>query len=175
MYKILLISITLYIFFELLCHGFALFMRKSLNKVVLQNARKTLYLQFIQHTFYRTLLLISIILMNHIYTEVALFEQNQWVRFTWSMLVTLLILGLLYCLNAWIIHQVLIKQMTQQSVSAVFKQKISYILLHPLEFKHLSSHQDYLTKSVWINRLLSLIAFILLFLDVQLLYNVAHS
>lgn len=64
------------------------------------------------------------------------------------MLVTLLILGLLYCLNAWITHQVLLKQMTQQSVSAVFKQKISYILLHPLEFKHLSSHQDYLTKSV---------------------------
>ena len=128
MYKILLISITLYIFFEFLCHGFALFMRKSLNKVMVQNERKTLYLQFIQYTFYRTLLLISIILMNHIYTEVALFEQSAWVRFTWSMMVTLLILGFLYSLNAWIIRQVLLKQVTQQSVSAVFKQKISYIL-----------------------------------------------
>ncbi|MEG0487802.1 MAG: hypothetical protein RR575_07680 [Acinetobacter sp.] len=173
MYKVLIIALTLYLFLEILCHGFALFMRKCLDKAVTQNERKPLYLQFIQQTFYRTMLLVSIILMNHVYSEVAWFAQSDWIRFTWSITVALLIVLVLYGLNAFIIRQVILKQ--QQSVTAVFKQKISYIMFHPLEFKHLYSTQDYLSKSVWINRFLSVTAFILLFLDIQILYNVAHS
>ena len=173
MYKIFIITIILYLFLEILCHGFALFMRKCLNKAVAQNERKPLYLRFIQQTFYRTMLLISIVLMNHIYSEIAWFEQSDRLRFTWSIAVTLFILLILYGLNAFIIRQVALKQ--QQHVTPVFKQKISYIMLHPLEFRYLYCTQNYLTQSIWINRLLSIIAFILLFFDVQILYNVAHS
>ena len=174
MYKVLIITLTLYLFLEILCHGFALFMRKCLDKAVTQDERKPLYLQFIQQTFYRTMLLVSIILMNHVYSEIAWFEQSDWIRFTWSISVVLLILLVLHGLNTFIIRQVVLKQQ-QQSVTAVFKQKFSYIMLHPLEFKHLYSTQDYLSKSVWINRLLSITALILLFLDIQILYNVVHS
>ncbi|WP_296280376.1 hypothetical protein [uncultured Acinetobacter sp.] len=173
MFKIFIITLALYLFLEVLCHGFALFMRKCLSKVVIQDQTKPLSLQFIQQTFYRTMLLVSIALMNHLYGEVAWFAQNDWIRFTWSITVALLIVLVLYGLNAFIIRQVILKQ--QQSVIAVFKQKFSYIMLHPLEFRHLYRTESYLSKSVWINRFLSITALILLFLDVQILYNVAHS
>lgn len=47
MYKVLIITLALYLFLEVLCHGFALFMRKCLDKAVTQNERKPLYLQFL--------------------------------------------------------------------------------------------------------------------------------
>ena len=60
----------------------------------------------------------------------------------------------------------------QQSVTLVFKQKISYIMLHPLQFKGLYISTDYLKRSVWRSRLLSIVAFILLFIDLQFIFNV---
>lgn len=39
MYKVLIITLALYLFLEVLCHGFALFMRKCLDKAVTQNER----------------------------------------------------------------------------------------------------------------------------------------
>ena len=162
MIKIILLTIALYIFIELMCHGFAIFVLRILNKTVVQDHRKALHLQFIQQTFYRLMLILSIVLMNHAYTEMAFFEQSDVVRFTWSAFVIVLILFIFWWINAFIIRQVLQSQQ-QQSVTATFKQKVSYI------------NATYLEKSKWMNRLLSVLAFILLFMDLQLLFNIAHS
>ena len=89
---------------------------------------------------------------------------------TLSISIILLILFILWWLNAFILRQVVLKQQ-QQSVTPVFKQKISYIMLHPLQFKALYISPDYLKRSVWMNRLLSVFAFILLFIDIQVLFN----
>lgn len=177
MLKVILLTIVLFVFFELTCHGFAIFVRRILDKTVVQDHRKPLHLQFIQQTFYRLMLILSIALMNHAYTEMAFFEQSDVVRFTWSAVVILLVLLILWCINALIIRQVLLteQQICQQSVTATFKQKISYIMFHPREFKDSYINAIYLEKSKWMNRLLSVLAFILLFMDLQLLFNIAHS
>ncbi|RZG73194.1 hypothetical protein [Acinetobacter sp. WCHAc060025] len=174
MIKIILLTIALYIFIELMCHGFAIFVRRILNKTVVQDHRKALHLQFIQQTFYRLMLILSIVLMNHAYTEMAFFEQSDVVRFTWSAFVIVLILFIFWWINAFIIRQVLQSQQ-QQSVTATFKQKVSYIMFHPKEFQDSYINATYLEKSKWMNRLLSVLAFILLFMDLQLLFNIAHS
>ncbi|AXQ23988.1 hypothetical protein BEN71_18900 [Acinetobacter wuhouensis] len=174
MIKIILLTIALYIFIELMCHGFAIFVRRILNKTVVQDHRKALHLQFIQQTFYRLMLILSIVLMNHAYTEMAFFEQSDVVRFTWSAFVIVLILFIFWWINAFIIRQVLQSQQ-QQSVTATFKQKVSYIMFHPKEFQDSYINTTYLEKSKWINRILSVLAFILLFMDLQLLFNIAHS
>ncbi|MDV2470541.1 hypothetical protein QR674_16315 [Acinetobacter chinensis] len=123
------------------------------------------------------MLILSIALMNHAYTEMAFFEQSDVVRFTWSAVVIFLVLLILWCINALIIRQVILteQQICQQSVTATFKQKISYIMFHPREFKDSYINAIYLEKSKWMNRLLSVLAFILLFMDLQLLFNIAHS
>ncbi|WOE41582.1 MULTISPECIES: hypothetical protein [Acinetobacter] len=115
--------------------------------------------------------------MNHAYTEMAFFEQSDMLRFTWSTVVILLILLILWWINALIIRQVLLteQQICQQSVTATFKQKISYIMLHPREFKDNYINTIYLEKSKWMNKLLSVLAFILLFMDLQLLFNITYS
>lgn len=170
MYKTLAISIGLYLFLEILCHGFAFFAGKIVSKADKQKLNHPLHLEFTRQTFYRTMLLVSIVLMSHFYTEIAYFEQNAWIRLTLSISIILLILFILWWLNAFILRQVVLKQQ-QQSVTPVFKQKISYIMLHPLQFKALYISPEYLKRSVWMNRLLSVFAFILLFIDIQVLFN----
>ncbi|MFW1802230.1 hypothetical protein ACG9YX_19670 [Acinetobacter nematophilus] len=170
MYKVLYISFALYIFLEILCHSFALLARKIVSRSDVQKLNHPLHLQFIQQSFYRIMLLLSIVLMSHFYSDIAFFEQNDWIRLTFSTLIILMILLAFWWLNAFILRQVILKQ--QAAVKAVFKQKISYIMLHPLQFKDLYITTDYLSTSVWINRLLSLVAFILLFVDIQVLFGV---
>lgn len=172
MLKVILLTCSLYILFELMCHGFALFVRRIFNPAVVQDHRKPLHLKFIQHTFYRVMLIVSIVLMNHVYSETMFFEQSDFIRFTWSIVFIGFILFVLWWLNAFIVRQVLLQSSTQQSVTHVLKQKISYIMCHPLEFKDIYTNEIYLKKSVWLNRLLSIVAFILLFLDIQALFGV---
>lgn len=169
MYKILGISIALYIFLEILCHGFALFARKIVSHSDTQKLNSPVQLQFIQQSFYRTMLLVSIVLMSHFYTDMTFFEQNDWIRLALSILIILMILLVFWWINAFIVRQIVLKQ--QYAVTAVFKQKISYIMLHPLQFKSLYITADYLRISVWINRFLSILAFILLFIDIHLLFS----
>jgi hypothetical protein len=175
MSKIILITIVLYLICEVLCHGFALFVRKIFTNVVVQDQRKPLHLQFVQQTFYRTMLVISILLMSHFYSEMVFIEQSDFIRFTWSITFIVFIVFTLWWLNALIIRQVLLQSSQNQSVTHVFKQKISYIMWHPLEFKEAYINADYLKKSVWLNRLLSLLALIILFLDVNALFTVVSA
>lgn len=175
MYKIILTTLGLYVFCEVLCHGFAFFIRKFFQNIDKLQINSAEHLKFIQQFFYRTMLLISIALMSHFYTEMAFFEQNDWVRFTWSAIIILLILFVLWWLNAFILRQIILKQSQQQSVTQIFKQKMSYIMLHSTEFKYLYTPTEYLKRSLWMNRFLSVIALILLFIDTQLLFNIAHS
>ncbi len=175
MYKIILIALALYLFCEALCHGFALFVSKIFKNADQLKQNLPEHNQFIQQFFYRTMLMITIVLMNHFFVEVTFYEQNDWVRFTWSLTVIIMILSILWWLNAWILQRVISNQSQQQSVTEVYKQKISYIMLHPLEFRYLYTHPDYLNHSVWLNRLLSLIALILAFVDTQLMFNTPHS
>lgn len=170
MYKIITISIGLYLFLEFLCHSFAFFVGKIVNKANKQKLNYSLHLEFTRQFFYRTILLISIVLMSHLYTDIVYFEQNTWIRLSFTISIILFILFTLWWLNAFILRQVVLKQ--QQSVTLVFKQKISYIMLHPLQFKGLYISTDYLKRSVWMNRLLSIVAFILLFIDLQFIFNV---
>ncbi|CEI53415.1 hypothetical protein [Acinetobacter bereziniae] len=115
------------------------------------------------------MLLVSIVLMSHFYTELAFFEQNDWIRLGLSILIILMILLVFWWINAFIVRQVVLKQ--QYAVTAVFKQKISYIMRHPLQFKSLYITTEYLSISVWMNRFLSALAFILLFIDIHILFS----
>lgn len=175
MYKIIITALGLYLFCEVLCHGFAFFVRKIFQNSDKLKINTAEHLKFIQQFFYRTMLLVTIALMSHFYTEMAFFEQNDWVRFTWSAMIVLLILFVLWWLNAFIIRQVILKQSQQQSVIQIYKQKISYIMLHPMQFKSLYTDPEYLKRSFWMNRFLSLVALIMTFIDTQLLFNLAHS
>lgn len=169
MYKVLSISLALYVFLEILCHVFALVARKIVSRSDTQKLNHPLHLQFIQQSFYRTMLLVSIVLMSHFYTELAFFEQNDWIRLGLSILIILMILLVFWWINAFIVRQVVLKQ--QYAVTAVFKQKISYIMRHPLQFKSLYITTEYLSISVWMNRFLSVLAFILLFIDIHILFS----
>lgn len=86
-----------------------------------------------------------------------------------SILIILMILLVFWWINAFIVRQVVLKQ--QYAVTAVFKQKISYIMRHPLQFKSLYITTEYLSISVWMNRFLSALAFILLFIDIHILFS----
>lgn len=171
MIKILGITIGLYIFFEILSHGFAWYVVQFFKNAVVQDERKPRHLQFIRQTFYRLILILTIVLMSHWYTERTFSEQNDLIRFTWSIGFILLILFIIWWINALIIRSVILKQAQQQSVTHVFKQKIGYIMLHPKTFIHIYTDAEYLKKSVIMNHLLSILAFIILFLDIQMLYT----
>jgi len=175
MYKIIITTLALYLFCEILCHGFALFVRKILQNTNKLHMNSSEHHQFIQQFFYRTMLLLSIALMSHFYTEMTFFEQNNWLRFTWSIAFISLIVFILWWLNALIIRQVILKQSQQHSVSQVFKQKIGYIMRHPFEFRYLYINPDYLKRSLWMNRFLSVVALFIAFIDTLLLFNIVHS
>lgn len=168
--KVLIITVVLYLFFELLSHGFALYTVKILKKTVSQNDQK-LPFQFIQQTIYRVILIITIILISHIYTEKIFIEQKDGLRFTWSILFLVFIIFSIWWINALIIRSILLKRSKQQSISAVLQQKLSYIMLHPQAFSNVYFDSDFLKKSKWINHILSLVAFIFLFLDIQLIFS----
>jgi len=175
MYKIIITTLGLYLFCEILCHGFALFVRKILQHTEKLQMNSVAHLKFIQQFFYRTMLLLSIALMSHFYTEIAFFEKNNWVGFTWSIAFISLIVLILWWLNALIIRQVILKQSQQQSITHVFKQKIGYIMRHPFEFRYLYTNPDYLKRSLWMNRFLSVVALFMAFIDTLLLFNIVHS
>ena len=175
MIKIILITFALYLSCEILCHGFAIFVSKIFQKADKLEMNSKEHLKFIQQFFYRTMLLLTIALMSHFYTEMVFFEKNDWIRFTWSAVMVMLIVFVLLYINAVIIQKVILKQSQQQSLTQVFKQKISYIMLHPKEFKYLYTNAEYLQQSLWMNRFLSVVALILIFVDTQLLFNMAQS
>ena len=175
MLKIFMITTAIYVFFELTCHGFALFAARIAYNSTMKKAGTRVSQAYLKHTFYRLMLILSVVAMNHLYIELVLIETDQSVRFVWSFLFIICIVSTVLWLNALVVRSVLREQNHQQSVSAVFKQKISYIMWHFRDFYDICHTQSYLKKSKWINRILSVLAFILLFMDLQLLFNIAHS
>ncbi|WP_173911935.1 hypothetical protein [Acinetobacter sp. Marseille-Q1618] len=172
MLKVVTLTVALYLCLELLCHTFAYYVSWIFKKSALkQGIEHRQDLVFIRDIFYRIMLLISIVLLNHVYTEKIFYEINPFIRYFWAFAFTSFIVLILWWLNALIIQSTLIKQNQKQSFNATYKQKISYILLHPKEFLHLYTATDYLEKSKYLNYLLSMLAFILLFFDIQLLFN----
>lgn len=75
MYKTLAISIGLYLFLEILCHGFAFFVGKIVSKADKQKLNHPLHLEFTRQTFYRTMLLISIVLMSHFILKLPILSR----------------------------------------------------------------------------------------------------
>ncbi len=170
MIKIILLTIVLFVFFELTCHGFALFAARIAYNSTMKKAGIRVSQAYLKHTFYRLMLILSVVAMNHLYIELVLIETDQSVRFVWSFLFIICIVSTVLWLNALVVRSVLREQNHQQSVSAAFKHKISYIMWHFRDFYDICHTQSYLKKSKWMNRFLSVLAFILLFMDLQLLF-----
>lgn len=172
MINILLITFGLFVLFELSCRVFAWYVTLFIQKAVkYKDQHKEKYLLFIRQVFYRVMLLITILLMNHFYVSKTFYQSNQWLILMWTVGFVLLIVLILWWLNALIIRSLLMNQQYNQSFVEVFKQKISYIMLNPRTFEYLYIQDAYLKKSNHLNHLLSLIALIMLFLDVQILYS----
>ncbi len=167
MQKIILQTVFIYILFEIICHAFAFYVTQFFKKAVPQDESKPKRLEFIKQTFYRLMLIFSIIMMNHIYTEIIFFEKNQYIVYMWSGFFIVFILLFVWTINAYMIRTILISKQNQHAVINVNRQKISYIMRHPKEFLDIYVMDKYLNKSRKINYLLSFLAFIFLFLDIQ--------
>ena len=75
MYKIIITALALYLFCELLCHGFAIFVSKVFKNADLLKQNSPQHIKFIQQFFYFFFLLLTIALMNHFFIEVTLLSK----------------------------------------------------------------------------------------------------
>ena len=167
--KVLLLTLSIYLFLELLCHAYAHFISKIIQPKL--NNHHPEYKAFLKQFFYRLMQFLSILLMSHIYNQMVFSEQSALSRLIIISAFILALLFLFFYLNALIIYLVLRKQSNQASFSKSYQLKVSYILLHPKAFKDVLTDRDYLHQSKYLNYLLNLIAFVLLYNDLKLLLN----
>lgn len=111
MINILLITFGLFVLFELSCRVFAWYVTLFIQKAVkYKDQHKEKYLLFIRQVFYRVMLLITILLMNHFYVSKTFYQSNQWLILMWTVGFVLLIVLILWWLNALIIRSLLMNQ-----------------------------------------------------------------
>ena len=75
MHKIIITALALYLICKLLCHGFAIFVSKIFKNADQLKQNSPQHIKFIQQFFYRTMLLLTIALMNHFFIEVTLLSK----------------------------------------------------------------------------------------------------
>ena len=171
MLKVISLTVLIYFILEIICHLFAVYVAKIIERSNQKASQSNvLHKKFIQQTFYRLMLLFSIFAMNHLYAELVFFEKNQNLVYAWSACVIVILLFLVWWLNAYIIRSAMLHQVQKQAVVESYKEKISYIMLHFKEYLAICNTEDYLKKSAKLNYFLSFIAFILLFFDIKILY-----